>query len=68
MRNLDYGVIGNCKSAALISKEGTIEWCCLPNFNSPAVFAKILDRGRGGEFGIGVTPDYAITQSRQAHR
>jgi alpha,alpha-trehalase len=63
MRNLDYGVIGNCKSAALISREGAIEWGCLPNFNSPAVFAKILDSGRGGEFGISVAPDYAITQS-----
>jgi GH15 family glucan-1,4-alpha-glucosidase len=63
MRNLDYGVIGNCKSAALISKEGTIEWCCLPSFNSPAVFAKILDRERGGEFGFVTSAEYSVSQT-----
>ncbi|MFZ1986920.1 MAG: glycoside hydrolase family 15 protein [Desulfatitalea sp.] len=63
MRNLDYGVIGNCISAALISKDGTIEWCCLPHFNSQAVFAKILDRARGGEFGLSVDANYHIQQT-----
>ena len=63
MNNLDYGVIGNCKSAALVSKTGAIEWCCLPDFDSASVFAKILDPERGGEFGIEVGPDYQITQS-----
>ena len=43
MNNLDYGIIGNCQSAALISKTGSLEWCCLPNFDSSSVFAKILD-------------------------
>jgi GH15 family glucan-1,4-alpha-glucosidase len=43
MDNLDYGIIGNCRSAALISKTGAIEWCCLPEFDSSSVFAKILD-------------------------
>lgn len=63
MRNLDYGVIGNCKSAALVSRDGTIEWCCLPHFDSQSVFAKILDRERGGEFGFSVAPDYRIQQA-----
>jgi GH15 family glucan-1,4-alpha-glucosidase len=62
MKNLNYGVIGNCISAALISGDGCIEWCCLPNFDSPSVFAKILDKNRGGEFGIQVSPDYKIRQ------
>ena len=62
MNNLDYGVIGNCKSAALISKSGSLEWCCLPDFNSSSVFAKILDREKGGEFGFEVTADYNIKQ------
>ena len=43
MENLDYGIIGNCKSAALISKTGSMDWCCLPNFNSASVFANLLD-------------------------
>ncbi len=63
MRNLDYGVIGNCLSAAMISSRGTIEWCCLPHFNSQAVFAKILDRERGGEFGLTVDGSYDIRQA-----
>ena len=62
MENLNYGVIGNCTSAALVSETGCIEWCCLPYFDSPAVFAKILDREKGGEFGIQVGPDYKIEQ------
>lgn len=50
MQNLDYGIIGNCQSAALVSKEGSIEWCCLPSFDSPSIFASLLDRERGGHF------------------
>ncbi len=52
MGNLNYGVIGNGRSAALVSERGSIEWCCLPLFDSPAVFAHILDDEIGGEWGI----------------
>jgi len=62
MDNLNYGVIGNCKSAALVSESGNIEWCCLPDLDSPSIFAKLLDKNRGGEFGIEVSPDYKIEQ------
>ena len=62
MDNLDYGIIGNCKSAALISKNGGIDWCCLPNFDSSSVFAKILDEEKGGSFEIIVSDDYHISQ------
>lgn len=62
MNNLDYGVIGNCASAALISSSGTIEWCCLPEFDSASIFAKILDPEIGGEFAI-ETDNYQIDQS-----
>ncbi len=61
-QNLDYGVIGNCMSAALVSKAGCIEWCCLPRFNSPSVFSKILDRAKGGEFGFAPDPGYTVSQ------
>ncbi len=50
--NYHYGLIGNCTSAALISKEGGMDWLCLPFFDSPSVFARILDRHRGGYFQI----------------
>jgi len=63
MNNLDYGIIGNCKSAALISKTGSIDWCCLPDFNSMSVFARLLDREKGGHFAIQPEGDYSIQQS-----
>ena len=62
MNNLDFGIIGNCRSAALISKEGSIDWCCLPQFDSPSVFGKILDDNIGGSFGFSVDDRYTIKQ------
>ncbi len=62
MNNLDYGVIGNCMSAALVSKDGWIDWCCLPEFNSSSVFARILDKNIGGTFGFECDPQYSIDQ------
>ena len=62
MKNLNYGIIGNCRSAALVSERGAIEWCCLPEFDSASVFAKILDQEIGGSFEIQVSDDYTITQ------
>lgn len=48
----DYGLIGNCRSAALVSKWGSIDWACLPDFDSQAYFCKILDSKKGGYFDI----------------
>jgi len=62
MDNLDYGIISNCKSAALVSKTGSLDWCCMPNFDSSAIFAKILDEKIGGSFEIVIGDDYKITQ------
>ncbi len=62
MENLNYGVVGNCRSAALISNIGSIDWLCMPDFNSASVFAKILDSKMGGEFVIEVDNKYQITQ------
>ncbi|GHC53047.1 glycoside hydrolase family 15 protein [Ulvibacter litoralis] len=67
MNNLDYGIIGNCRSAALISKNGAIEWSCLPTFDSSSVFAKILDEKKGGSFEIETTNNYTITQEYKLH-
>ena len=62
MNNLDYGVIGNCRSAALVSEKGSIDWCCMPDFDSPSVFAKILDKEKGGCFSLIVDDSYDIKQ------
>ena len=62
MNNLDYGIIGNCQSAALISKNGSLDWCCLPVFDSSSVFAKLLDDKIGGSFSFLVDESYTISQ------
>jgi GH15 family glucan-1,4-alpha-glucosidase len=62
MNNLNYGVIGNCRSAALVSENGSIDWCCLPDFDSPSIFAKLLDNVKGGSFSIVVGDNYLIRQ------
>lgn len=65
--NLNYGVIGNCRTAALISERGSIEWLCFPDFDSPSVFAALLDRTKGGSFGFDVPDGYAVRQSYVPH-
>lgn len=67
MDNLNYGVVGNCTSAALISQTGFIEWLCLPHFDSPSVFAALLDKDKGGRFGFEMTGNYRITQQYVPH-
>lgn len=62
MNNLDYGIIGNCQSAALISKSGSLDWCCLPAFDSSSVFAKLLDEKIGGSFSFKNETSFEITQ------
>lgn len=59
----EYGLIGDGRTVALISKYGSIEWLCLPHFDSPPVFAAILDRKLGGHFQICPDSEFTSKQS-----
>jgi GH15 family glucan-1,4-alpha-glucosidase len=48
----EHGIIGDLHSAALVGTDGTIDWYCCPNFDSPSIFAAILDRAKGGFYRI----------------
>jgi GH15 family glucan-1,4-alpha-glucosidase len=48
----NHGIVGNMHSAALISLDGSVDWLCLPRFDSPSVFGAILDDERGGRFRV----------------
>jgi GH15 family glucan-1,4-alpha-glucosidase len=53
----NYGLIGNLHTAALVGMDGSIDWMCIPNFDSPSVFGAILDDKKGGRFRIAATGD-----------
>ena len=48
----DYGVIGNLCTAALVGMDASIDFFCFPDFDSPNVFAALLDPGHGGQFSV----------------
>jgi GH15 family glucan-1,4-alpha-glucosidase len=58
----DHGLIGDLQTAALVSTDGTVDWFCCPRFDSPSVFASLLDASRGGHFQIRPERDDYVTR------
>ena len=48
----DYALLSDCHTAALVSRDGSIDWCCFHRFEARPVFARLLDWGKGGFFRI----------------
>lgn len=61
----DYALIGDCHSAALVSRSGSIDWCCLPRFDSDSCFGRLLDWNRGGYFAITPSEPYRVHREYQ---
>jgi GH15 family glucan-1,4-alpha-glucosidase len=60
-----YGVIGDCHSVVLVAPDGSMDWGCLPDFDSPAIFCRLLDAERGGYFQI--APSDSTIQGSQRY-
>src|SRR6516165_666357 len=58
----DYALLSDCRSAALVSRAGSVDWLCFPRFDAPAVFARLLDPD-GGHFAIRPAGDFKASRA-----
>ncbi|MGH2708591.1 MAG: trehalase-like domain-containing protein, partial [Actinomycetota bacterium] len=57
----DYALLSDCHSAALVSKDGGVDWCCFHRFDARPVFARVLDWNKGGHFRIAPKDSYSVS-------
>ncbi|MEO6959265.1 MAG: glycoside hydrolase family 15 protein [Burkholderiaceae bacterium] len=62
----DYALLGNCRTAALVSNRGSIDWLCFPRFDSPSCFTALLGKAHNGRWKI--APSSSITSIKRAYR
>ncbi len=67
MSKYSYGFIGNCVASALVSKDASVDWMCMPYFDSPSAFGKLLDSKKGGSFKIEGVGTVQIDQEYLRH-
>ena len=63
----DYALLSDCRSAALVSRAGSVDWLCFPRFDAPAVFARILDPD-GGHFAIRPAGEFEASRGLPGRR
>src|SRR5579872_4897086 len=63
----DYALIGDCETAALVAKDGSIDWLCLPRFDSPACFAALLDTPESGRWQIAPAAKWRVSRRYLPH-
>ncbi|HEY0177403.1 MAG TPA: glycoside hydrolase family 15 protein [Pedobacter sp.] len=61
----NYGIIGNMKTVALVSLDGNIDFMCFPHFDSPTIFASLLDKKEGGSFSV--IPQFRSCKTKQLY-
>ena len=59
----DYGLIGDCRSAALVGVDGSIDWLCMPRFDNPSLFGRLLDERHGGHWQIAPASPYQVSHT-----
>jgi GH15 family glucan-1,4-alpha-glucosidase len=58
----DYALLSDCRSAALVSRTGSVDWLCFPRFDAPSVFCRLLDPA-GGRFAIRPASDFRASRA-----
>lgn len=62
VRVSDYAFISDCQSAGLVSRDGSVDWLCMPRFDSPSVFCALLDEDRGGAWAIRPAEPHTVSR------